>query len=325
MLVPYGENVREGNGLARFMALRRILPLAQHDSQQEPRRSQARAGRRVRVTPISRVSPCLHGRQRYAPEERIPLFRFVGLSDNGPGRVIPPPRRRSLSLESWYWYGSIFLWLFFTGIGIPPVPEELAILYPVGLTAEHPEVRWWVAWPLTIAGILTADMVLYAIGRFGGRRLLRYRWIQRVLSAEREEKLERGFHRHGGKIILTARMIPPLRTSAFITAGLIRYPFVRFVLADSVCAIALVSVVFLGFRSIWEVIRLILEMEPEYWGLALLIVLVSGYLVYRYVRLIMQKAATGDVEPPHLPDLIHPGGQGPSTSEKESPVREPEH
>jgi hypothetical protein len=45
--------------------------------------------------------------------------------------------------DALYWYGSIWVVLFMTGIGLPPVPEEAGILYAAGLTALHPEVRWW--------------------------------------------------------------------------------------------------------------------------------------------------------------------------------------
>ena len=48
--------------------------------------------------------------------------------------------------EALDWYVSIYLWLLFTGIGIPPVPEEAGILYAASVTALNAEVRGgWLA------------------------------------------------------------------------------------------------------------------------------------------------------------------------------------
>ena len=94
-----------------------------------------------------------------------------GRGGNGgppPGGAGQHPLREGrpvMSVEAVGWYVSIVLWLFFTGIGIPPCPEEAGILYAAGVTALHPEMRWWISWPLTSAGILCADLTLYAIGR----------------------------------------------------------------------------------------------------------------------------------------------------------------
>src|SRR5439155_24287983 len=109
-----------------------------------------------------------------------------------------------------------------TGIGIPPCPEEAGILYAAGLHALHPEaVQWPLAWLLTGAGIVCADLVLYGVGRRWGASLFEHRWVQRVVSAERRLRIEKGFHEHGVKLLLLARLLPPLRTGVFLIAGAI--------------------------------------------------------------------------------------------------------
>src|SRR5207237_5123253 len=68
-----------------------------------------------------------------------------------PWAAAPGPRRSGpateppMSTEGLGWYASIFAWLFFTGIGIPPCPEEAGILYAAGLHTIHPEA---VSWPV---------------------------------------------------------------------------------------------------------------------------------------------------------------------------------
>src|SRR4051794_29400592 len=107
-----------------------------------------------------------------------------------------------VTTEEVSWYASIFLWLFFTGIGVPPCPEEAGILYAAGLHALHPQVvQWPVAWLMTGLGIVSADMVLYGVGRRWGPRLFVHRWVQRVMSAERRQRIEGKFHEHGLKLL----------------------------------------------------------------------------------------------------------------------------
>ena len=74
-----------------------------------------------------------------------------------------------MTLNALSWYASIFGWLFFTGIGIPPCPEEAGILYAASVHALHPEVWWLLAWGVCGLGIVCADCVLYGVGRRWGR------------------------------------------------------------------------------------------------------------------------------------------------------------
>ena len=139
-----------------------------------------------------------------------------------------------MTTESLGWYGSIFLWLFTTGIGLPPVPEEAGILYAASVHALHPEVLWPFAWAACGLGILCADCVLYGVGRWWGPKLFEYRWVQKILSTRRRERLERRVHEHGIKLLVLARFLPPIRTGVFLISGASRYSFVKFILADLV-------------------------------------------------------------------------------------------
>jgi membrane protein DedA with SNARE-associated domain len=160
-----------------------------------------------------------------------------------------------MSYDAWFWCASIFLWALCTGVGVPPVPEEAAILYAAGVTALHPEVPWWVAWPAVSLGIISADLVLYGAGRLFGERLLSHRWMQKVLSPERRKRLEERFHRHGIKFLLLARVLPPLRTGVFVMAGSSRYPLTRFLLADVIYGVVGVGLVYFGGAALLSVIH----------------------------------------------------------------------
>jgi membrane protein DedA with SNARE-associated domain len=198
-----------------------------------------------------------------------------------------------MSLDALWWYASIFLWLFCTGIGIPPCPEEAGILYAAGLTALHPEVHWWGAWPATGLGIVGADMVLYWLGRLWGRRLFDYRWVKRLIHPERRQRIEDKFGEHGIKLLLMARLLPPLRTGVFVTAGAIRYPFLRFVAADAAYAVVGVGLFFFGGAGVIDALRH-LGHWAAYAGAALL----GLFALYQYYHYLRKREARGAKAPP---------------------------
>ncbi len=184
-----------------------------------------------------------------------------------------------MSLEAAGWYASIFFWLLFTGIGIPPCPEEAGIVYAASLTAR-PEVHWWFALPATSLGILGADLVLYGLGRFWGRRLFEYRWVQRVVKPERRQRFEARFHDHGIKVLITARLLPPLRTGVFIMAGALRYSFTRFLIADGIYVALGVPVFFFAGAGVVHLLRQL----GGHWLVYIAAAAGGAYLLVRYYR-----------------------------------------
>lgn len=196
--------------------------------------------------------------------------------------------------ESLYWYASIFLWLLLTGIGIPPVPEEAGILYAASLTAVYDDIVWWLAWPATSLGIIAADFILYGAGRLWGRQLLEHRWVAHLLAPERRQHMEERFHRHGMKFLLTARLLPPLRTGVFLVAGTLHYSVVRFLIADAIYGVVGVGLVFFGGTALMSLVHWIGS-----WlllGLAIVAVGLGTLTYYRYLRKLELKVSKKAVE-----------------------------
>ncbi len=198
-----------------------------------------------------------------------------------------------MTTEALGWYTSIVCWLFFTGIGIPPVPEEAGILYAAGLNALHPEVQWPIAWLMTGLGIVGADTVLYGVGRRWGVRLFDYRWVKRVMSAERRQRIERKFQKHGMKLLLLARFLPPLRTGIFLIAGAAKFSFTKFLIADGLYAVFGVGLFFLGGTWLVELIK-----RSGHWAVYIVAAPVVGYALYRYYRYLKKREEQPEAEPP---------------------------
>src|SRR5512145_1040828 len=128
----------------------------------------------------------------------------------------------------------IFLILFAAGLGVP-IPEEAPVL-AAGVLAHEGVIRWWIALPVCIAGVLSGDVALYWVGHHWGERILDWRMVRYVLTREREERLMNAYRRHGVKIVFTARHVMGLRAAAFLTAGIAHIPFWKFIVVDTVAA-----------------------------------------------------------------------------------------
>jgi membrane protein DedA with SNARE-associated domain len=127
-------------------------------------------------------------------------------------------------------YIGIYVALCLGGIGLP-LPEEVPIV-TAGVLAHKHVVRWWPALATCIAGVLTGDLVLYWTGRWWGERVLDLPLVARFLDTKRRDSLEASYRRHGVLIVFAARHVIGLRAAAFVTAGIVRLSFWKFMAAD---------------------------------------------------------------------------------------------
>jgi membrane protein DedA with SNARE-associated domain len=132
-------------------------------------------------------------------------------------------------------YVGIFLVLFVAGLGAP-IPEEAPIL-AAGILASQHVIKWWLGLAVCFAGVLSGDVVLYWVGHHWGEHIMDWRLTRFVLTPEREKVMVAAYHRHGVKIVFTARFVAGFRAAAFLTAGIVRIPFWKFLLVDTVAAL----------------------------------------------------------------------------------------
>ncbi|MCS7305514.1 MAG: DedA family protein [Thermoguttaceae bacterium] len=140
-------------------------------------------------------------------------------------------------------YIAILVVLVLTGMGLP-VPEEVPIV-AAGVLSAHDHLNPWLALLVCIVGALLGDTASYWLGYHFGRGLLqRRRWWARVVTPERELRLERLIRAHGLKIFFTARFLIGIRSAIYLTAGILRISFARFILIDAFCAGMIISLFF---------------------------------------------------------------------------------
>ena len=112
-----------------------------------------------------------------------------------------------------------------------PIPEEIPVV-TAGLLARQEVVRWWLVLPLCVVGVLSGDIALYWVGRHWGEHVLELRLVRRVLDPARREKLTAAYRKNGLIIVFAARHVMGLRAAAFLTAGVARIPFWKFLAVD---------------------------------------------------------------------------------------------
>jgi len=139
-------------------------------------------------------------------------------------------------------YLGILVTLLLGSLGVP-IPEEMPIV-AAGILSHEGLARWWLALPICVLGVLSGDTVLYWAGRRWGERVLGWRVVRRVLTPPRAEWLETAYREHAMKTVAMARHVTGLRAAAFLTAGIARVPFWKFILADAAAAAVSVPLAF---------------------------------------------------------------------------------
>jgi membrane protein DedA with SNARE-associated domain len=116
-----------------------------------------------------------------------------------------------------------------------PLPGE-TILIAAAVYAGAGQLNIVLVALIALVACIVGDNAGYALGRFGGRRVvLRYgRYV--LLTEARLEAAERFFDRHGSKIVTVARFIAGLRQANGVLAGMTGMPWLRFVLFNALGA-----------------------------------------------------------------------------------------
>jgi membrane protein DedA with SNARE-associated domain len=116
-----------------------------------------------------------------------------------------------------------------------PVPGE-TVLIAAAVFAGSGRLNVFAVAAVGFGAAVLGDNIGYAIGRFGGRKLVD-RWGKYVfLTPERLDKAEAFFNRHGAKIIVLARFVEGLRQANGIIAGIAGMHWLRFLVCNALGA-----------------------------------------------------------------------------------------
>lgn len=207
--------------------------------------------------------------------------------------------------------------LLMTGFGLP-VPEEVPVVV-AGVLASHGQLKPWLAFVACLVGILGGDCAIYGIGRHFGRNLIMtHPYWARLVKPEREAHIEEMIHRHGLKTLFIARLLIVLRTPVYLTAGILRMPFRRFLLYDVVCATTVVGTFFLmSYGYGHEITRWIRRAEILITVIVVLAAAGVAIYLWRRHRRRLASAEPQPANPSPPPDSDHEGPPDESKAETE--------
>lgn len=129
-----------------------------------------------------------------------------------------------------YGYAALFVVVGVEGFGVPAPGESLVIAAALlssqgGMNIAASLATAWLA-------AVVGDNIGYAIGHFGGRRLV----LRTGVRAEQLRRVEHFFQRFGGSIVIVARFFEVLRQLNGVIAGIGNMPWPRFLLYNAVGA-----------------------------------------------------------------------------------------
>ncbi len=187
-------------------------------------------------------------------------------------------------------YLLIFFVLVLTGSGLP-IPEEVPII-AAGILSANETLNPWLAFMWCLLGALIGDCVMYYIGYHFGRPVLQeHPWWARFVTAEREAQIEKQFRNHGFKVFFVARFLVGIRSPVYLTAGILRVSFRRFLMIDLFCATMVVGT-FFGLTYLFgtAIAKWIRKGEVALTVVVMLaLAAVSIYLWWRYYRKMASK------------------------------------
>lgn len=119
----------------------------------------------------------------------------------------------------------------------PVVPSETLVITAGVFAAATGAPNAVLVVLVAAAGAFVGDHISYAIGRFGGARV-----VARAQSGSRSERASewarRALFRRGGEILVVARYIPGGRTAVTLTCGSTGYPLRRFSFFDAIASLS---------------------------------------------------------------------------------------
>jgi membrane protein DedA with SNARE-associated domain len=125
----------------------------------------------------------------------------------------------------------LFVVLVAGGVGLP-FPEDLTLI-GAGALAQPGLLRLTDVVLAGFAGVVTADWILYGIGRGYGAEILGHPRLGRLLGVHRIDAVRGAVMRHQARAVFFARFVLGTRIVTFLAAGTFGVSAVRFALAEA--------------------------------------------------------------------------------------------
>lgn len=143
-----------------------------------------------------------------------------------------------------YAHWIVFSALMLAGLNIP-ISEDLMIIISALLAATVVPENTAKLFVAVFLGCYISDWVCYWIGRSLGRRLWEFKWFTKTVDPKKLEQIQSYYEKYGFWTLVIGRFIPfGVRNCLFITAGMGKMPFQKFLISDGIACICSNTVLF---------------------------------------------------------------------------------
>lgn len=142
----------------------------------------------------------------------------------------------------------IFGLLILAGLNFP-ISEDILVVTGGVIASTYIPDHWLRLYLWIYFGTWISAWLVYWTGRYFGQKLYRYQLFKRHVSKERVEKLHDYYEKFGVLTFIIGRFIPGgVRNALFLSCGLGKMHFLKFILRDSVASFTSSIVLFsIGF------------------------------------------------------------------------------
>jgi membrane protein DedA with SNARE-associated domain len=127
-------------------------------------------------------------------------------------------------------------WGILIGLAIEVIPSEIVLAY-AGYLVYQGEINLVEAVIFGTIGCLLQQILLYAIGLYGGRPFVDKYGKYLHIKSKHIDMTERWFQKYGAGVVFTSRFIPVVRQAISIPAGIARMNLVKFLVYTGLASV----------------------------------------------------------------------------------------
>lgn len=148
----------------------------------------------------------------------------------------------------WYVFGAIIL----AGFNIPISADILILLSAFIAATILPEHTWHLYFSVLLGCYLSA-WCAYWVGRFLGGKMQKTSFFAKLLKQERMDKIRNFYEKYGLWTLILGRFIPfGVRNCIFMTTGMSKFNFYRFILMDALACFLWTTTCFYVFYTLGQ-------------------------------------------------------------------------
>jgi membrane protein DedA with SNARE-associated domain len=184
-------------------------------------------------------------------------------------------------------YGIYFgIYITFTAAVFAVILPEDILLLAVGFLLYQDIGNPYIIVLVSFLGVLSGDLMLFCIAYFFQENARKIPVINRLFQSRVHEKLIRYFHKYSVWTIFITRFIGGLRAPAFMLAGMMRIPVLKFLAVDLSAAILSVpAFLMIGYffgDNIHAIKAGLVRTEHIIFWIGLIVVII--FLIFRWIR-----------------------------------------